>query len=683
MNKAAAIAAEVLAKAEAKAAEELAKAAEELAKVETSTVVDDSDTSNVVVEPEPNPVVVKLVNTAPVAVDDAASTKEDVGVTINVLQNDTDANGDTLSVTNLSQPSDDTAVLNGDNTVLYTPSSGFTGVDTFKYKANDGTEDSSNDATVTVTVSVNTAPVAVDDAASTVEDVDITINVLQNDTDGNGDTLTVTNLTQPADGTTTLNPDNTVEYHAKLGFFGVDTFTYTANDGTGDSNIATVTVTVADSRPAAVDDTASTMEDVGVTVDVLQNDTDANGDTLSVTNLSQPSNGTAVLNGDNTVLYTPSSGFTGEDTFLYKANDGTEDSNNDATVTVTVSADNTAPVAVADAASTLEDVAVTITVLGNDTDADSDSLTVTNLTQPSNGTTAVNGDNTVLYTPGSGFSGVVTFTYTANDGTADSSAATVTITVNNAPVAVNDTATTPEDVAVTVTVLGHDTDANSDALTVTNLTSPSNGTASVNGDNTVEYTPGSGFTGTDTFTYTATDGTADSNVATVTITVTAAGAQTLTLNVVEGWNSKDGANLSTEGSLAKTQTSDDDWWLLDTSGTTPAYFLSLEFDQTVPAGATISSVKVYIDHYEEDGFQDNELTWVAGGGTLSSPSTLGTTTPTVLAGSGNEAVVEWDVTSSIDTVAEANDLKVKITNDSTVGKKTYIDHVYVVVEYTE
>jgi len=163
----------------------------------------------------------------------------------------------------------------------------------------------------------------------------------------------------------------------------------------------------------------------------------------------------------------------------------------------------------------------------------------------------------------------------------------------------------------------------------------------------------------------------------------AAGAQTLTLNVAEGWYSKDSINLSADGTLARTQTSDEDWWELDTSGTTPAFFLSLEFDQTVPGGATISSVKVYIEHYEVDGFQDSEMTWEVGGGTLSSPSVLQSTTPTVLAGPGNEAVVVWDVTSSIDTVAKANDLKVKITNNSTLGKQIYVDHVYVVVEYTE
>ena len=526
---------------------------------------------------------------------------------------------------------------------------------------------------------------AVDDAAAGVENVNkINIIVLANDSDADGDTLTVTNLTQPSNGSVVLKGDFTVDYFPDSGFTGVVTFTYTANDGTGDSNTVTVTVTVStapNNLPVAVDDTASGEKNVNkINIIVLSNDSDADSDVMSVTNLTSPSNGSVVLKGDQTVDYFPDAGFAGVDTFTYTANDGTGDSGA-ATVTITV---NAAPVAVADAATTAVNAAVTVTVLGNDTDANSDTLTVTNLTQPTNGSASVNGNNTVTYTPDSAFAGADTFTYTANDGRVDSNVATVTITVNAAPVAVNDADTTSVDVAVTVNVLGNDTDANSDTLTVTNLIQPSNGSASVNGDNTVTYTPNTGWTGTDTFTYKANDGTVDSaNPATVTITVSASSVETVTLNVTEGWNSKDSKNLSTQLLLTNIQTSNDVWFDKDMSGGAPAYFISLEFDQTVPSGATITSVKVYIEHWENNGFLDGELAWEVGGGTLSSPSSLQSTTPTILLGSGNEAVVEWDVTSSIDTAAEANDLKVKITNNSTVGKKNSVDHVYVVVEYTE
>ena len=183
-------------------------------------------------------------NVAPVAVDDAASTVQGSAVTIAVLANDTDANGDALAVTNLTQPAHGSATLNPDGTVTYTPNPGWFGTDSFTYTANDGFVDS-NVATVTVTVTpVNSAPVAVDDAAATNEDSSLAIAVLTNDTDANGDPLTVTNLTQPAHGSATLNPDGTVTYAPAANWFGTDSFTYTANDGQADSNVATVTITV-------------------------------------------------------------------------------------------------------------------------------------------------------------------------------------------------------------------------------------------------------------------------------------------------------------------------------------------------------------------------------------------------------------------------------------------------------
>ena len=128
--------------------------------------------------------------------------------------------------------------------MTYTPNPGFTGADSFTYTANDGLLDS-NVATVSVTVEpVNYAPVANDDSVSTDEDTAVTIAVLANDTDPDNDPLTVTNLAQPANGAVSLNQDNTVTYTPNPGFTGADSFTYTANDGFLDSNVATGSVIV-------------------------------------------------------------------------------------------------------------------------------------------------------------------------------------------------------------------------------------------------------------------------------------------------------------------------------------------------------------------------------------------------------------------------------------------------------
>ncbi|MEO6652387.1 MAG: Ig-like domain-containing protein, partial [Ilumatobacteraceae bacterium] len=210
--------------------------------------------------------------------------------------------------------------------------------------------------------SSNQAPVAQNDAATIRQDTSVTVNVLANDTDVDGDALSVTALTQPANGTASVATGG-VQYIPSSGFVGTDTFTYRASDGALGSNTATVTVTVTapNQAPVAQNDTATIQRDTSVTVNVLANDSDTNGDILSVTALTQPANGVvSVATGG--VQYIPNAGFVGTDTFTYRASDGALESNT-ATVTVTVTAPNQAPVARNDAASTMEDTAVTVNVL--------------------------------------------------------------------------------------------------------------------------------------------------------------------------------------------------------------------------------------------------------------------------------------------------------------------------------
>ena len=365
---------------------------------------------------------------------------------------------------------------------------------------------------------VNVAPAAVDDAYTLAEDNVLNIaarGVLANDTDFDPSILTAVLVSEPVNGTLTLNADGSFVYTPKPDFNGSDTFTYKANDGTLDSNVATVTITVTpvNDAPAAQNVDATTPEDTAVDVTLLG--TDVDGDTLTYAIVDQPTNGTLTIVG-NVVTYTPNANWHGTDTFTYKVNDGTLDSNV-ATVTITVTPVNDAPAAQNVDATTPEDTAVDVTLVG--TDVDSDTLTYTIVDQPANGVLTIVG-NVVTYTPNANWHGTDSFTYKVNDGTIDSNLATVTITVtpvNDAPVAQNVDATTPEDTAVDVTLLG--TDVDGDTLTYAIVDQPTNGTLTIVG-NVVTYTPNANWHGTDTFTYKVNDGTLDSNVATVTITVT-------------------------------------------------------------------------------------------------------------------------------------------------------------------
>jgi hypothetical protein len=357
-------------------------------------------------------------------------------------------------------------------------------------------------------------------------DTPVTLDPRGNDSDPESDPLSVTSVTEPANGTAAINPDGTVTYTPDASFTGTATFESTISDGNGGTDTATVTITVEDdanSDPDAVDDVRTTDVDTPVTLDPRGNDSDPESDPLSVTSVTDPANGSATINPDGTVTYTPDASFTGTDTFEYTISDGNGGTDT-ATVTITVEDDAVSdPIAVDDARSTDEGTPVTLDPRGNDSDPESDPLTVTSVTTPINGTAVINPDGTVTYTPTPGFAGTDTFDYTINDGNGGTDTATVTITVgdddNDAPVAVDDAVTTEPGDPVTLDPRGNDSDPDGDPLTVTSVGTPTNGTAVINPDGTVTYTPNPGFTGTDTIPYTIDDGNGGTDDGVITVTV--------------------------------------------------------------------------------------------------------------------------------------------------------------------
>ena len=461
-------------------------------------------------------------NQVPVARNDSATAAFGQPVTIGVLANDTDPDGNPLSISGTDTPQHGSAVVSGD-VVIYTPFPGYSGSDRFTYTISDGHGGSAS-ATVAITVAMrpNRQPLARDDSATTAFGLPVSIDVLANDTDPDGDALALIALTAPANGTAAISGGQVI-YTPAAGFAGSDSFRYTISDGHGGSATATVTVTVAaqpDRAPVAVDDAAATPFAQPVTIAVLANDSDPDGDPLTIVATTPPANGTLVVSG-NSVTYTPGAGFSGSDSFTYTINDGRGGSAT-ATVTVTVApAPNQPPVAVDDNATTFSGQPVTIPVLANDSDPDGDPLVITSVTAPASGTAVVSGAN-VIYTPAAGIVGTDRFAYTISDGRGGTSTAFVTVVIapppNRPPVAVDDTATTTVSQPVTIDVLANDSDPDGDPISVTSVTQPLNGTASVS-PNGVIYAPRRGFTGADPFTYTISDGRGGSATATVTITV--------------------------------------------------------------------------------------------------------------------------------------------------------------------
>jgi hypothetical protein len=461
-------------------------------------------------------VTVTPVDDVPVAVNDAATTNEDTAVIVTVLANDLGLGDGGITVT-ATDPAGGATVVNAGNTVTYTPDPNFNGVDTFQYTVRDVNGQVST-ATVTVTVTgVNDVPIAVNDAAVTNEDTAVIVAVLANDL-GMGDAPLTITVTDPPRGTATVNANNTVTYTPDPDLSGADSFQYIVRDADGQQTAATVNITVTpvNDVPVAVNDIATTNEDTAVVIAVLANDTGIGDLPLTVT-ATDPPRGAVVINANNSITYTPDANLTGPDSFQYTVRDA-DGQTATATVNVTVTGVNDVPSAVADVATTNEDTAVVIAVLANDTGIGDLPLTVT-ATDPARGGVVVNANNTITYTPDPNLNGPDSFQYTVRDADGQLSTATVNVTVtpvNDVPVAVNDAAVTAEDTAVVVAVLANDSGLGDLPLTVT-ATDPPRGTAVVNPDNTITYTPDANLSGADSFQYTVRD--ADGQLATATVNV--------------------------------------------------------------------------------------------------------------------------------------------------------------------
>ncbi|HCG7548717.1 TPA: tandem-95 repeat protein [Vibrio parahaemolyticus] len=549
------------------------------------------------------------INDAPNAKNDVITTEEDTAVTIDVLVNDSDVEGDVLSIQSASVPSEQGSVDIVDGKLVFTPAENFNGEATITYIVTDG--DLTDEAKVTVTVTpVNDSPVAVDDTVSTQEDTVVTIDVLPNDSDVDGDKLSIQSASVPeAQGKVEIVEGKLVFTPAE-NFNGDAEITYTVTDGQlTDEAKVTVTVNPVNDAPIIKVDAVESITEDAVNTDTVVatltvRDTDTPEDQLAVS-LENNSNGYFVLVGnevkltqagvdavnndelnlkDLTISASVSDGVNptasdsdslivnrvndaptvenaiadqvlSEDfaTYTIDLNDAFKDSDSalnfsvfgnsnvlvsieNGIATISPTADwngseiltftatepsgesvsqtvdfTVAPVVdiKADSTNVVEDTPTIINVLGNDTFEGADkvvSLDAEN--SPKNGTVIVNSDGTVTYTPDDNYVGEDTFTYiVTSGGVSESTTVEVNVTpVNDAPVAKNDISTTQEDTAVTIDVLSNDTDVDGDKLSIQSATVPeAQGKVEIV-DGKLVFTPAENFNGHAEITYTVTDG---------------------------------------------------------------------------------------------------------------------------------------------------------------------------------
>ncbi len=518
-------------------------------------------------------------NDAPEAINDTASTPEDTEVAIDVLANDKDIDKDSalnqsfgydlgaqvlaVNPDSLTKPNHGSVALNAQGKVVFTPDENWNGVTHFTYTAMDPSGAESLPATVTVTVTqVNDQPDAKDDTAATVEDVPVTIDVLDNDEDT--DAVASLNANPGAEtkhikadgfsgvtnGTVTIAGDK-LQFTPNEDWNGITTFTYTMVDQGGLSSSADVTVTVraANDAPVANDDSAETDEDIPAVIDALANDTDVDTDAdlnkdpdydpASETKSVKPdsfagvTNGAVAINPDGNIVFTPDENWNGITDFTYQAVDKAGAVSNPARVTVTVNAINNSPTAMPDEAVTPEDTAVVIDAVANDKDVDlttgnDEDLLIISTADVHNGTVTISGDQkAVTFTPAEHWNGVEEFKYTIEDRDGHKSTGLITVTVtpvNDAPVAADDEREIDEDGYAVISVLANDSDPDigreGDTLTVISAGPAEHGTVEITGSGTtVAYTPHENWFGVESFSYTIEDEQQLSDTATITITV--------------------------------------------------------------------------------------------------------------------------------------------------------------------
>lgn len=464
---------------------------------------------------------------APYSWDGWFDTSEDVPLDLSrvLVEFARDPNGDPLTFSMATGPSNGLAVVLPNGSFIYAPKAEFSGSDAFTFRAYDGTSYSETSTIYVQVYAVNDAPEALNDEFDVNEDSSAYLDILANDTDPDAEWLDGEILEGPSHGTVEMS-EGEAYYTPEAGYVGSDEFTYRAYDGESYSETALVSVNVlnVNDAPVAVEDTATVVEDGSVIIEVLANDSDADGDAVGLAAVNGSANGSLEALADGTILFTPYPDFNGSTSFTYSATDGILNSE-PATVTVEVTPVNDAPSSGTNYYSCDEDGQIVVNapgVLENDSDIDGDVLSARLDSEPGNGTVQWSGDGSFVYTPNANVTGHFHMYYSAFDGQAYSPSRYVCLNVgavNDAPTVTDDDASCDEDGSTSLNVLGNDSDVDGNELTAELKTDPANGTVTLAANGDAVYTPAEDWSGTDTFTYRAYDGTEYSVIGVVTVVV--------------------------------------------------------------------------------------------------------------------------------------------------------------------
>lgn len=458
-------------------------------------------------------VAITPVNDAPVAADDSATTDEDVTVVIDVLANDSDVDGDELSISSAEVVSGGGSVAIADGALTYTPAENSSDNAVLSYIVSDGELTDTGRVSVTVTA-VNDTPIANDDSVTMDEDSSATIDVLANDTDAEGDALTITAASVLSGSGSVVVNGGVLEYTPAANRTDVTTLSYTVSDGkASDTGRVSVTITPINDAPIAQDDSATTDEDVTAVIDVLANDSDVDGDVLTIASAELIGGAGAVEIVNGRLEFTPAANDTAGATLGYVVSDGqTTDS---ATVAVSVTPVNDAPVAGNDSATATEDTAITIDALANDRDIDGDALRLISADVVAGvGEVRIESDQ-LVFTPAADSTEPATLEYAVSDGSlrAIGSVFIAIDPMNDAPIARDDRSRGHYLDDIVIDVLANDGDVDGDTPMITEA-SADQGSVTVS-DNRLVFRLHGDWIPQAEINYTITDGTVEDSASVI------------------------------------------------------------------------------------------------------------------------------------------------------------------------
>lgn len=614
-------------------------------------------------------------NNSPVADTQTVKAMEDTPVVVNLMANDPD--GDALEYTVTKEPLHGKLSGTAPN-LTYTPNENFDGPDSFAFQVNDGKSDSfAAEVSINVTP-VNDPPTAITGGIKTEEDTPIPITLTGTDPDG--DSLSYTIISNPSHGSLNQTESETI-YTPETNYNGSDSFNFKANDGTTESAAAnfSVEVTPVDDPPSAKPGSITLDEDSSAAI-TLEGD-DPDGDTLNYIIVRKPSHGT--LSGTAPKLtYTPETNFNWLDSFTYKVNDGTMDSETE-TVLITVNPVNDPPTAKDDNVTVRENTpSENIKVLTNDIEVDNEPIIIRDVTQGEHGSVSINPDNTVSYIPDANFFGEDKFTYTISDRDDKIDTATVNVSVeplNDNPRIIS----TPVTTAMLKVFYTYDVNVvdeeSKEALTFS-LTSKPEGMTINPTTGLIRWLPTSMFAEPNEVVVVVADSNEIPNTDTQTfrIEILPTPPKFTTLTIADGYDSSNRNTLSTTEKTAVVQASDNNRLEIK-----PGSYVSFNLsDISVPPGAKIKSVIVYVEHFEQERFASGRLTWSIGTGWPQKPVTWVSINGPIRAGEENESLDCWDVTSFVTTGDKLKSMQIQIENkDTSTRSKTLVDYVYAVVAW--